>query len=247
MRVSGKEGNPRNGEYEEPEALASLLGILPGLTAIIGSGGKTTLMEYLADRLPGTVLLCTSAHIRRPARFPTLLEPSEAEVRGALGRFRAVCVGTAAEADKLTAPSLPFPLLASLADYVLAEADGSRGLPLKAHAPWEPVIPDNASRVVLVLGLGGTGRPVREVCHRPERYAALAGGGEAVLPDTIVTPDLAARVVAAEGLGDIVFLNQAENETAVRHGVSLAGRLAETWPVPVVCGSLWNGTFRRLR
>ena len=284
-----------------PGLLPALLGIRPGVTAIIGSGGKTTLMEFLADRLPGTVLLCTTTHIRRPSRFPTLLDPTEAEIREALETHRAVCAGqlavraakselqereTAAragtqktdsakgpaggtEAGKLAAPSLPFPVLASLADYVLAEADGARGLPLKAHAPWEPVIPENASRVVLVLGLDGIGRPIREVCHRPERYAVLAGGryaalagGAAGMPygtadtlsgaaavslDSPVTPETAARVIAAEGFGDIVFLNQAESETAARHGVELADCLAEIRPVPVVRGSLRSGTFCRPR
>ena len=44
--------------------LYSQLGIQKGITAVIGSGGKTTLLSVLAQELPGTVLLCTSTHIR---------------------------------------------------------------------------------------------------------------------------------------------------------------------------------------
>lgn len=222
--------------------LISLLDIPPGVTALIGGGGKTSLMEYLADRLPGTVLLCTTTHIRRPVRFPTLIDPSADELRAALERRRAVCTGTAAEYGKLTAPRLSFDTLAALADYALAEADGSRGLPLKAHAPWEPVIPENAARVILVAGLDGNGRPIRETCHRPELYAALAG----VTVDAIVTPELAAKVMAAEGYGDRVYLNKAESGEAVRYGEALASCLRELRSVPVICGSLRDGTFRRL-
>ena len=40
-----------------------LLGLRPGGTAVIGSGGKTTLLRILAEELSGTVILTTSTHI----------------------------------------------------------------------------------------------------------------------------------------------------------------------------------------
>ena len=39
------------------------LGVRTGITSIIGSGGKTALMERLARELPGSVILCTTTHI----------------------------------------------------------------------------------------------------------------------------------------------------------------------------------------
>ena len=49
--------------------IAPLLHIGPGVTALIGGGGKTTLMDTLAAELRrrGTVIVTTSTHIRRPA------------------------------------------------------------------------------------------------------------------------------------------------------------------------------------
>ena len=41
-----------------------LLNISPGVTAVIGSGGKTSLLRRLAAEAPGTVLLCTTTHLR---------------------------------------------------------------------------------------------------------------------------------------------------------------------------------------
>ena len=117
-----------------------------------------------------------------------------------------------------------------MADFVLVEADGSRGLPLKAHAPHEPVIPANARRVILVLGADGFGRPIREVCHRPALYAALAGASEA----DAVTPALSARVLNAEGYGDTVYVNKAESPEAINN----ARKLAALVPLPVWAGSL---------
>ena len=43
---------------------SKLLGLRPGVTAVIGSGGKTSLLRRLAAELPETVLLCTTTHIR---------------------------------------------------------------------------------------------------------------------------------------------------------------------------------------
>lgn len=48
--------------------LWELLGIRPGLTAVIGSGGKTSLLRVLAQELShrGTVLVSTTTRIMRP-------------------------------------------------------------------------------------------------------------------------------------------------------------------------------------
>ena len=112
--------------------LASLLQVGRGVTAIIGGGGKTTLMETLAGELSkkGRVIITTSTHIRRPEWYETLLNADEAAVSAALRRSSIVCVGEEAEDGKLCAPKLGFETLAQLADHVLVEADGSKGLPL---------------------------------------------------------------------------------------------------------------------
>lgn len=48
--------------------LRRMLGIQPGLTAIIGGGGKTTLLYALARELSQTarVIVCTTTHILPP-------------------------------------------------------------------------------------------------------------------------------------------------------------------------------------
>lgn len=221
--------------------IAPLLNVGPGVTAIVGAGGKTTLMYTLAEELraSGRVLLCTSTHIRRPEFYETVTEPDADAIRSALARHGAVCAGTPAEDGKLTAPGLDFGMLACLADYVLVEADGAHGRPLKAHAPYEPVIPANTGRVILVAGADGLGRPIRETCHRPERFAALAGASV----DDVVTPENVARVIAAEGFGDTVYINKAESDAALAAAKELAAGLA----VPVTAGSLHRGEYLCLR
>ena len=199
-----------------------LLGLRPGVTAVIGSGGKTSLLRRLAEELPGTVLLCTTTHIRPFEEYPLLTAPTPEDIRKALTAHRVLCLGTPCENGKLTAPSLSVETLATLSDYVLVEADGSRQLPLKAHEAHEPVIPAVSRQVICVVGASGFGKPIRESVHRLERFCALTG---AAASDP-VTPEQAAKAILAERLCDTMFLNRHGDPTVsggpLRRG---AGRL----------------------
>ncbi len=213
-------------------SLSDQLSILPGITAIVGSGGKTTLLRVLADELPGTVILTTSTHILPFVGIPLVVTDDIEQVRRTLALHRVICMGTPTAEGKLTVPSLPFYALADAADYVLVEADGSKRLPLKAHASHEPVIPENARRTVCVVGASGFGKPVEQVVHRPELFCARTGARM----NDIVTPELAAQSIIAEHLADIVVLNQAETislKTAERFTKTL-----QNSNIKVVCTSL---------
>lgn len=157
--------------------LRRMLGIQPGLTAIIGGGGKTTLLYALARELSQTarVIVCTTTHILPPEHLPCLTDGTETEIRRTLKKTKCVCVGTRTQEGKLTAPELAFEKLLPMADYILAEADGSKHLPLKAHAAHEPVIPPEANQTILVLGASGFGKPIAAAAHRPALYAEKLG------------------------------------------------------------------------
>ena len=217
--------------------IAALLQIGRGVTAIIGGGGKTTLMEVLAEELSqkGSVILTTTTHIRRPAQYETLTAADEALVSAALSHSRVVCVGEAAEEGKLRAPRLSIETLARLADFVLVEADGAKGLPLKAHAAHEPVIPPCAQRVVTVVGIDGIGKPIGAACHRSARYAQLALADE----EALVTPEIAARVLNAESGFDRVYINKVESAATYEAAQAMAKELS----CPVIAGSLHQGVY----
>lgn len=195
--------------------LASTLKIEPGITAIIGSGGKSTLLKTLGlelMRAGGRVLLCTTTHM-----FPVAGVPWDGSSRrlgaapwkpGALhvpGCTCEACAGMSRgsicqagvldpETGKLSAPAEPLNELAQRFDYVLAEADGSKRLPLKAHAGWEPVIPAATANVVWIVGALGLGKPINEAVHRPELFCERCG---CELTD-IATPERVAQVLNAE-------------------------------------------------
>lgn len=237
------------------------------MTAVIGAGGKTTLVRALAEELAGDgpqvdsfsatsqcselaagpaesrsarVIVATSTKMFAPDWCPVLLDDSLDEVRSALMESPIVCVGTIHKpTGKLSAPSILFPELANLAEYVLVEADGAKTLPLKAHADHEPVIPDCACRVVCVAGVDGVGKPISQACHRSETFARLAG----VSPDATVTPEAVAAVLNAEALHDVALINKVHTAADWQVVESTAVQLHTA----VVAGSLQKGEFRCLR
>lgn len=218
--------------------LADLLDLRPGVTAVIGGGGKTTLLRTLGEELAekkNRVLLCASTKFFPFPDLQNLVNPSEEALAKALEARRPVCAGTPVPGTgKLTAPAVPMARLAVLADYVLVEADGSAGRPLKAHAAHEPVVPPEANQIILMVGASCFGRPVREVVHRPEEFWFQTG----LEPEDPVTPEAAAELFQTEvstAWPPIrVFVNQAEDGTAM----AAAQRLAELLPWPVYAGAL---------
>ena len=180
----------------------------------IGSGGKTSFLRWLSGRLSGTVILTTSTHIWPFPDIPLIdtvsgsRQEALSALRAALSRSRVVCLGKSESSGKLADPSsvLPFEALCSEADHVLVEADGAAGLPLKAHRPWEPVIPACSDLTVCLAGASGLDRPVSEACHCPELFAGLAG----ITPDTPVAENHIAAVLNREALADCYLVNQAD-------------------------------------
>ncbi|MCM1148742.1 MAG: selenium cofactor biosynthesis protein YqeC [Butyricicoccus sp.] len=214
--------------------LVQALELRRGVTAVIGGGGKTSLLRALGEELAGkghTVLLCTTTKI---FPFPGLMNldcPSERELRESLGAHRLAAAGTPVQGtEKWGALELPMERLAALADYVIVEADGSAGRPMKAHVPHEPVVPAQANQTILVVGASGFGRPIAGAAHRPERYAELAGER----PDVPVSPETEAAVLRAEGLHDRIYINQADTPERL----SAARNLQKLLSCPVAVGAL---------
>ena len=184
------------------------------LISVIGSGGKTTFLRYLSSRLPGTVILTTSTHILPFPDIP-LIDTASADreqilsaVRSALACSRIICLGKSEPSGKLADPSseISFEDLLPEADHVLVEADGAAGRPLKAHRPWEPVIPACSGLTVCLVGASGLGRPVSGACHCPELFASLAG----ITPDALVSEEHIAAVLNREALADCYLVNQTD-------------------------------------
>ena len=161
------------------------------IIALIGAGGKSTLLFRLGDELAAagrqtlltaTTRLWTQQIDRAPFSViggdPFLLSQ---ELPISLRGYRQVLAmaGAAPEPGKLRGLS-PETIcrLSALADVdaVVVEADGSRERPLKAPAGHEPVMPPCVTHVITVAGMAGVNQPLdQRWVHRPEIAAELTG------------------------------------------------------------------------
>lgn len=237
-------------------SLASTLEIEPGITAIIGSGGKSTLLKTLGlelMRAGGRVLLCTTTHMFPVAGVPwdgssrrldtALWKPGAAHIPGCTCEACASLVrGSICQAGvldpqtgKLSSPAEPLDQLAQRFDYVLAEADGSKRLPLKAHAAWEPAIPSGTVNIVWIVGASGFGKPINEAVHRSELFCERCG---CELTD-IATPDRVAQVLNAEMQAlELSTARVVLNQVDTLRDPTMADRFEAALGRPVVVGSL---------
>lgn len=221
----------------------NLLSVLPiprGITAIIGGGGKTTLMMTLARELSVNhrVIVTTTTRIYPPSECPVLLSPTKQDIQKAFQKHTLICAASFFSEEKLSAPPFLMSELLQQADYILVEADGSKGLPLKAHASHEPVIPEEAADIIYVIGADGFGKPISEVCHRPELYARQCGTDI----HTILTPELIYQQLQTENLGKRIFINKTESGRDLKNARSLAHILT----CPVIAGSLKEEQYQCL-
>lgn len=188
------------------------------LIAFVGGGGKTTniyAMAHEARQAGKTVIVTTSTHMMpHPSLFLAAADEGEGLGR-LLERYGIVTVGQLSREDKMTGAE-DLAACKRGADVVLVEADGARLRPLKAPADHEPVIPSEADGVVAVCGMDCLGRALGEICHRPERVAALL---DKPLDGMITPADVAKILLSDQGsrknVGGLVFcciLNKADTE-----------------------------------
>lgn len=202
------------------------LEITKGITSVVGSGGKTTLIRRLGEELKKdgfSVIVTTTTKIYIPD-YCRLYAGSDSErMKSLLDRSGIVCAGRPFPAGcaevKLGKSDITLEEMKAAADYVLVEADGSKHLPLKAHLPSEPVIPDETGRTVTVVGINGAGKPVKDVVHRAEVFSELSG----LAPEEPVSVEAVARVINLEKTGDVVYISGINTDEDMKNAVTLAG------------------------
>ena len=146
------------------------------MIAVVGSGGKTTLIRNLAARYRRegkTVLITATTHMF--IEKDTLLTDDAGVIVRALKERGCVMAGVP-DGEKIKALSgETLAAVRNCADVVLVEADGSRCLPLKYPNATEPVIPEHTDEIIVVCGLNAIGQKAKDVCHRLELVKACLG------------------------------------------------------------------------
>lgn len=210
-----------------------LLGAKRPVICLAGAGGKTTLLYKLCDELRTKyekISAFTTTHILRPQESDRLACIFDDDICFAQAQFengKIVIAGTAAEDNKITMPSdkiLQF--LLSVSNAVVAEADGSRNLPIKFPSPEEPCLLEDMTCLFVVGGLACLGQPLSAVCHRwPLAMAGCGFSGQ----NTAVTEEMMAQILYT-GYGKykpVYILNQADDEDTVKKALIVKGILEE--------------------
>ena len=162
-----------------------------GVVSLAGAGGKTSLMFRLARELASdgeTVLTTTTTKIFEPSPDQAthvilavsasgLMQPA----RLLLKKQPHICAAAARlpAKGKLDgfAPEIIDEIRNSrLFRWIIVEADGAAGRPLKVPADHEPVIPASTTHLVGVVGLNGVGRPFTDQwVFRGRQFADVTG------------------------------------------------------------------------
>jgi probable selenium-dependent hydroxylase accessory protein YqeC len=198
--------------------------------ALVGGGGKTTLMFALAEELRRNgkrVITSTTTkvwHKEAQQYEKLLLVGDEADWKNktmeGLSGEETVFVGRSIlESGKVEGinPSLADEVYHdSNVHYLVVEADGSAGHPLKAPAEHEPVIPSSVTMVVAMMGLEALSARLEEAtAFRVEQVKKVTGldTGELLTPVALARVFLHPTGLFKSAPGSarrVVFLNKGD-------------------------------------
>lgn len=217
------------------------------IISLAGGGGKTALMFALGRELSADrkgVLLTTTTKIRDPESSPEFslflskdLKDLKQWVGENLGRGRYLVVAQEKlDSGKLAGipPSWVDELL-SIKDlsYVVVEADGAAGRPLKAPREGEPVLPQATTLLIPVVGIDALGSPLNEEHVFRARIAMKILEAE---EGAVIDEGMIARLLAATlgnrpaGSKIIPFINKVDLPDGLERGRRLARVLLESVP-----------------
>ena len=202
-----------------------------GVVSLVGAGGKTSLMFRLARELSeegDRVLTTTTTRMYAPAADQSpgyILAPTAEEILDRAAPFMrklrhvTAAAGPLGEQGKLSglAPEVIDRLQTSrVFDWIIVEADGAAGRPLKMPAVHEPVIPSCTGWLVGTVGLSALGQPSTDQwVFRPEQFARITGlaAGATVSEEAVAAALGHAQGIlkgAPIGCRCLAFLNQAD-------------------------------------
>lgn len=162
----------KNGSWGKAGALSDVLIsdlTPPAKIAVIGAGGKTSVIAQIAEEqraLGRKVLSITTTHIAKPQKYG-VIDGSAEDIKRALECDGIAVCGVKNDEGKLSyiGDDL-YHAVKDFADVILVEADGSKRLPVKVPAEWEPVIPPDIDLIVVAFGLSALGKAGNDACHR---------------------------------------------------------------------------------
>lgn len=214
------------------------LTVRPGeAVSITGTGGKTTLLWYLAGlaAMRGRVIVGPTAKmlplpekdprcarlITDPRNYDPEKHPDHTIQQVGAGLDpRGKLLGL----DEETVKSLKAP-----DRFLLLEADGSRGLPLKMWYPHEPAVFPSGELTLGILPITALGLPVTpKTAYNPEGFRTLTGlkTGDLCSPEALREMVLSPQALFKNSKGRLILLiNQCDGDELFRKASGLADEI----------------------
>ena len=213
--------------------------------SLAGAGGKTSLLFALGNELSAGekgVLLTTTTKIWEPVPSPSFalfLSEQISEIKEwvlkNLGKYPYLIIARKKLDDGKLQGILPewSEELLSLAGVssIIVEADGAAGRSLKAPREGEPVLPEDTTLIVPIVGIDVLGRPLEEQYVFRSQIAARMLN---VPMGTSVTEEMIASLLAAivkdrpEKARVIPFINKVDLPSGLEKARTLAAHLLKS-------------------
>lgn len=230
------------------------------LIAIVGGGGKSTLMQQLCREFvaqESRVIVTSTTKFQVPSKLELVLQSETPDYVSAVQHFldKSSAVGLASEAykdkNRLNGVSRQSVTeVRKFADVILVEADGSRQRPLKTHKEYEPPIPNESTHVIIICGAEVVGQALNDkTVHRAELFARKWDMRQG---DTL-TPEVVARELLSPysyfknipiHANITIFINKADKNPI--GAKLLAEKLIKRCDFPVFVGSLKKNQLQRI-
>jgi len=217
------------------------------IISFVGAGGKTTTIERLSKELSSLnkkVLVTTSTAMFNPnmdmydiifiGSFPEDYVPKDSSITF----YADATIGKKVKCLEIN--NIDEIIKKDLFDYILIEADGSREKPIKAPNETEPVITNYTTKTVGVIGLDSLGKPIKEICHRPEIFCKLTNR---VLDDYIDINSIINLIKSPLGLfknavgNKILYLNKI---IEISDAIEIESSLKDVPGLKVVFGDMYD-------
>jgi probable selenium-dependent hydroxylase accessory protein YqeC len=212
--------------------------------AVVGCGGKTSLIEVIADKFRDKKVLVTPTTKMFPMGMKDIMLCETIEQCATHEPQKGIqCMGLLNTASgKFEALSVNF-LAQKVPDYdlTLLEADGSKGLPCKGWLVDEPVVPPFCTHTVGIVTMNALNmEATRATVHRLPEFLALTGlkEGQTITAQTLETMvcDPCGMFKEEGDQGRYLVVNQVEDDESASVALAFLCGIKEKYP----------GRFKRL-
>lgn len=226
------------------------------IISIVGSGGKTTLLLFLAAELSHNynVLVTTSAKIFKPSinQYDSIFTNVESFINSNLinkNNITVISKSINESNNKLIGiDDNDLEKLINYFDVILIEADGSNKLPLKGWKNHEPPVLKKTNKIIGIIPVSVLGRNIdNSFIYGYDEFKKIAGNNSQVDEETIKNICISENGIFKNSTGEkYLFINQADTEQDKEKSIKIADYIyknIENIDFKIVIGSLHEEKF----